>query len=184
MRKNSDERHSTSSRKISDETKKTKMEESEKTQRKEGRDVKDGQMRSRKKESSHENLDKKEKGHERPIGDKENNRKESRDVRKERSEKREAEKTVEEEKRRRSSAKDMLYPMRARKDNALAIQTSKKTESHPRNQSNKEESNPTKEFGQRSKEYIPPPDGFGDQPDSGDLMRESNERLISFIEKV
>merc|ERR1719278_1410665 len=71
--------------------------------------------------------------------------------------------------------------MRARKDNALA---SKKTESHPRNQPNKEESNPTKESGQRSKEYIPPPDGFGDQPDSGDLMRESNERLISFIEKV
>ena len=94
--------------------------------------------------------------------------------------------------------KDMLYPMRARKDNVLANQrASKAVGSIEKDQFNKVDSNPRKEArsGQRKTDpmdqfipqmdqFIPPPNGFGDQPDSGDLMRESNERLISYIEKV
>ena len=139
--------------------------------------------------SSHENSDRKERS-KRNIEDKEKNRKESH---KERLQTKEGENRGGEEER--SLDKDLLYPMRARKDNVLSNQrTSKGVESIQKNESNKVQSNPTKEAksGQRKTDqltppmdrFIPPPDGFGNQLDSGDLMRESNERLISYIEKV
>ena len=140
--------------------------------------------------SSPENSDRKERNQRNTEG-KEKNRKESH---KERLQTKEGENRDggEEE---RSLDKDLLYPMRARKDNVLSNQrTSKGVESIQKNESNKVQSNPTKEAksGQRKTDqltppmdrFIPPPDGFGNQLDSGDLMRESNERLISYIEKV
>ena len=153
---------------------------------------KDEHKKERKKNSSHENSDQKERN-KRDIENKENSRKESQKVREEQFEKKEAETTGGEEDRR-SPDKDLLYPMRARKDNVLANQsTSRTVESIQKSQSNKVEVRTTKsdqrikkadQFSFGADQYIAPPDGFGDQPDSGDLMRESNERLISYIEKV
>ena len=168
------------------------MEGRKKKSSSENSDGKDEHTKERKKKSSHENLDRKERN-KRVVEDKENNRKESHKVREERLKKRETGTTGGEEDRR-SPDKDLLYPMRARKDNVLANQTTSRTvESIQKSQSNKVEVRTTKsdqrikkadQFSFGADQFIPPPDGFGDQPDSGDLMRESNERLISYIEKV
>ena len=130
-----------------------------------GRRHHDEDLQERKKKSVHERTGKKERR--KDSGERESPRKDSRETKKEGLPTKAAET---------QGDKDLLYPMRARKDNALANTGTKGADSKLKK--------PLSHSENKEVEFIQPPDGFEDQPDSGILMRESNERLISYIEKV
>ena len=133
--------------------------------KKNGRRHHDEDLQERKKKSDQESKGKKERR--KDSGESESPRKESREKKKEDLHTKAAE---------RRGEKDLLYPMRARKDNALANTGSKGADSKLKK--------PLSHSENKEVEFIQPPDRVEDQPDSGILMRESNERLISYIEKV
>ena len=130
-----------------------------------GRRHHDEDLQERKKKSVHERTGKKERR--KDSGERESHRKDSRETKKEDLPTKAAGTRGE---------KDLLYPMRARKDNVLENTGSKGADSKLKK--------PLSHSENKEVEFIQPPDGFEDQPDSGILMRESNERLISYIEKV
>ena len=130
-----------------------------------GRRHHDEDLQERKKKSGHESPGKKERR--KDSGERKSHRKDSQETKKEDLPTKAAET---------QGDKDLLYPMRARKDNALKNTGIKGANSKLRK--------PLSHSENKEAEFIQPPDGFEDQPDSGILMRESNERLISYIEKV
>ena len=130
-----------------------------------GRRHHDEDLQERKKKSGHESTGKKERRND--SGERESPRKDSRETKKEYLPTKAAETRGD---------KDLLYPMRARKDTALKNTGTKGADSKLKK--------PLSHSENKEAEFIQPPDGFEDQPDSGILMRESNERLISYIEKV
>ena len=130
-----------------------------------GRRHHDEDLQERKKKSGQESTGKKERR--KDSGERESPRKDSREKKKEDLHTKAAETRGD---------KDLLYPMRARKDNALTSTGIKGADSKLKK--------PLSHSENKEAEFIQPPDGFEDQPDSGILMRESNERLISYIEKV
>ena len=157
---------------VSDETKEKKenqvmdtADEANQMKTKDGRRHHKEDLQERKKKSGHESTEKKERR--KDTGERESHRKDSRETKKEGLPTKAVETRGE---------KDLLYPMRARKDNALANTGTKGADSKLKK--------PLSHSENKEVEFIQPPDGFEDQPDSGILMRESNERLISYIEKV